>query len=128
MPPPELPEWVAVAIAVLCVLNIAMGSFEAISERPSWLRRRLSRRGRLPATPRDWRLRGAGISLASGSLALLAIGQALMLRQAAQQRTSSTLAFALLVIGLVAALMLAAASIGFLRVRYLPRGDTRHRH
>src|SRR5262249_61984848 len=96
--------------------------------RPSGLRRRRAGGGRLPATPHDWRLRGAGISLASGSLALLAIGQALMLRQAAQQRISSTLTLVVLVIGLVAVLMLAAASMGFLRVRYLPRRDTRRRH
>ena len=92
------------------------------------LRRLLSRRGRLPATPRDWRLHDAVTSLASGGVMLLAIGQGLMLGPAAPLRTSSAPVLLVLAMGLAAVLIFVAALVAFLRVEYRPRPGTGHRH
>jgi polyferredoxin len=127
MPTPEPPAWAAVAIVALCGLNMAIGIFEVVFGRPPWLRRVLSRRGRLPATARDWRLYGAVTSLASGGIMLLAIAQGLTLGQAAPPRTSSARVLLVLAMGPVAVLMFVMAFVAFLRVEWRPRPGTGHR-
>lgn len=77
MPLPDNPFWATLAIVALCALNAATAILEVVVGRPSWLRRLLNLRGRVPATPRDWRLHGAVMSLASGGVMLLTIGQGL---------------------------------------------------
>ena len=123
--PPDVPVWAVVAIAGLSALNLAMAIFEVVFGRPSWLRRLLTRRGRLPATARDWRLHGAVVSLASGGVILLAVGQ-LVLGLSTPSPMSAWPVPLALAIGLLALLIFGAASVVYLRVEYRPRPGADH--
>ena len=121
MPLPDVQFWATLAIVALCALNAAMAIFEVVLGRPSWLRRLLNFRGRVPATPRDWRLHGAVMSLASGGVMLLTIGQGLTVGSLFPWDRSLGRVLLALTMGLLGLLMLGAAIVVYLRVDYRPR-------